>query len=1234
MTAQEDRESRSRVTLFCSAAENIGQTTTLLNVALVLAESGRRVLIVEVQGTGVRASRYLGALTDRPPRDTGAPDIPGTGVRRPSVWDLRAHGRGLQLSTLAVADVRTLTSLFGRDPGLTPGHPYFERYDEILVDAPAPRGPRERAALAPLPHVLVTCFTLSSWLIEGAAALARDLRGRATDRIGVLAVGLKADSRANDQLRTSRALIRDCFEDLSDGPGAHYVELPYDPQYTESDVLAVGEEPPGTQEGLRPRFVRLAAELARSRPARLSEVTLLHTPRHIAWAEWIEAQLESSGVRVNRSGFDRFTGEAPGRGAMLLALSPIGVTPEQADALAALSHPDIRMVLVDAEPLPRGLSHHEQIVLRRLTEPEALRALRRGLHLPFAGELPGAVRRFPRLPPYTNLRPRNLAFIGRDPLFERLRGALATAAVARTRCVLMGPPGIGKSQTAMEYCHRFSGDYDIVWWVRADSAGAVRRGLTRLAERLGLPTVGDVPATVLAHLRAREHGSWLLVYDDVRDPALLADPRLAPGNADGGHVLVTTWPTEGPHGGHLVEVPPFSREESRALLTTAVRGLSTKDAGDVSAAVGHVPLMVRLAAAWLEDAATRVMALNRSRAAAVKEAAGQFNVEFTAEQDRLLQEHRSVPLARVMLEVALASLRRSPGAEAWSQERGDSSVMVWLLECCALLTESGASLPLLRSQQMRAAIARHTTDRDGPADHTRLSSLVSDAHMVDVALWTMARYGLVEVDFARPDRPVRQHQVLRDTVLERMGATRATREIELRAAIAEYSFGGPPGRPTAEASDQLARQLTALRFWEDDQPEVRQRLIEHLLTLARTRDELRLREVLELGASAEAHWRTSGSSAELLRLHQVMAAALRLLGRYAEASRHARTALRGYRAAFGPHHPRTLLSIDAYGAILRADGHFADALAQGRSVVQNLGEILGPEHLLTGQVEHNLAVSELLTGNAAQALDRLQDQLGRRRAIGGPDDERAWGVVITLASAHRVLGQNRESFDLLKEYLAGPGGASATFSERAVTETGLAVSERRLGNPRGARERDGRVLADCLRFLGPTSPVTLRSRFSLAGDLHALGEHEAAAEQSAQCVELLRTLVGTDHPFTQLGQMQLATHHRSAGRPEQALAGALAAHEELNARLGPTHPWTLSALSCLGNVHIALNDPDEAVRLEELALDGYDEIGLGEHPDRALVAANLMDSLARTGQGTPGGGGAPRGDIDLEMSDV
>lgn len=233
-----------------------------------------------------------------------------------------------------------------------------------------------------------------------------------------------------------------------------------------------------------------------------------------------------------------------------------------------------------------------------------------------------------------------------------------------------------------------------------------------------------------------------------------------------------------------------------------------------------------------------------------------------------------------------------------------------------------------------------------------------------------------------------------------------------------------------------------------------------------------------------------------------------------------------------------------------------------------------------------------------------------------------------------MLGQHRESFDLLKEYLAGPGGASATFSERAVTETGLAVSERRLGNPRGARERDGRVLADCMRFLGPTSPVTLRSRFSLAGDLHALGEHEAAAEQSARCVELLRTLVGTDHPFTQLGQMQLATHHRSAGRPEQALEGALAAHEELNARLGPTHPWTLTALSCLGNVHIALNDPDEAVRLEELALDGYDEIGLGEHPDRALVAANLLDSLARTGQGTPGPHGAPRGDIDLEMSDV
>ncbi|MGX2998230.1 FxSxx-COOH system tetratricopeptide repeat protein [Streptomyces sp. JNUCC 64] len=1229
-----------RVTLFCSTAENIGQTTTVLNTALLLAEAGRRVLVVDAAGgAGIGAARYLGALPgvrrEAPPADAR---LPGTPLPEPTGWSVPLQGRPVRVDLLTAPHPPDLAGLPVRGRGTAAGRARLAGYDDVLIDAPVPRSADDHAVLAPLPHVLAVCFALNSWLIEGAAGLARALRRRAAGRLGVLAVGLRADSRTNDQLRIARALIRDSFEGFGDGPGAHYVEFPYDPLYTQSDTLAVAAEcaqapVTGQGEGLRPVFVQLTAELARSRPVELRRVTLLHTPRHLAWAEWIEAQLEARGVQVSRASFAAYKGEVPAPGGMVLALSPIGVTPEEADRLATLSHPDVRMLLVDEEPLPRGLSHHEQIVLRRLTEPEALLRLRRGLRLPPGGELPVALRRFPRLPRHHNLRPRNLDFVGRDEVFESLRETLSAAGRSQGHGVLTGAPGVGKSQLALEYCHRFPGDYDVVWWVRADSAGAVRRSLTHLAERLGLPTVGNVPGRVLDHLRAPESGSWLLVYDDVRDPGLLLDTRLMPGSEDGGHVLLTTRNPAGPTARHQVDLAPFTAAESRALLTTRVRGLTVKHAERISRTVAHVPLRIRLAAAWVEVRAGQLTALNRPRAEAVGQAVGEFGDAFVSQQQSLLARYKEVSLSRVMLEVALRAMRESPGAEAWSHERGDSSVTRWLLECCALLTGPGASLGLLRSPQMQHALARRTADPDGdPRD-----AAISDALMVDVALWAMARYGLVEVDFARPHRPVRQHQVLRDAVLARMtAAERRQREHELRSVVAGFTQPESGGRAGAEFSDQQARQLTSLRIWEDPRPEVRRRLIDHLMNLARTRDELRLREVLELGGRAHKHWREDETTAEYLRLHQVMAAALRILGEYPEASRHARTALRGYRAAFGVNHPRTLLSADAYGALLRADGHFADALAQGSHVHQRVRELLGPDHPTTAQAEHNLALCEALVGNVSAALDRLQGQLNRRRAIGGPDDPAAWGVVVPLAAAQRALGQDREAYDLLKQYVSWQGGATGTrvpFAELARVETGLAVCERRLGNATGAWERDDRVLRECLRQLGETSPVTLRARFSFANDLYAVGRHGEALEESERCLRALDTGMGTDHPYTHLARIRHAVHERGAGRVAAALELGGHAYRRLEARLGTAHPWAVAAASGLAGTLVADGAYDEAEWLEEQALDGYEEMRMTQHPARALVAANLVDTRARldTGRAAPG---VRRADIDLELPGV
>ena len=70
------------------------------------------------------------------------------------------------------------------------------------------------------------------------------------------------------------------------------------------------------------------------------------------------------------------------------------------------------------------------------------------------------------VPRVWNVPTRNADFTGRDAILERLQGR----ANRRWRAVvvaqaLYGLGGVGKTQMALEYAHRFKADYDLVWWI-------------------------------------------------------------------------------------------------------------------------------------------------------------------------------------------------------------------------------------------------------------------------------------------------------------------------------------------------------------------------------------------------------------------------------------------------------------------------------------------------------------------------------------------------------------------------------------------------------------------------------------------------------------------------------------------------------------------------------------------------------------------------------------------------
>ena len=120
-----------------------------------------------------------------------------------------------------------------------------------------------------------------------------------------------------------------------------------------------------------------------------------------------------------------------------------------------------------------------KLVERSLRE---LAAARRG-----SGPLPpGSVLRV------WNIPARNPGFTGRDGLLAAVRERLLAGDRAVVQA-LQGMGGVGKTQLAIEYAHRFAEGYDVAWWVNAEQAGLIGDQFAALGRRWAASSPGQAP---------------------------------------------------------------------------------------------------------------------------------------------------------------------------------------------------------------------------------------------------------------------------------------------------------------------------------------------------------------------------------------------------------------------------------------------------------------------------------------------------------------------------------------------------------------------------------------------------------------------------------------------------------------------------------------------------------------------------------------------------------------------
>jgi TIR domain len=242
------------------------------------------------------------------------------------------------------------------------------------------------------------------------------------------------------------------------------------------------------------------------------------------WAEWIAVQLEAAGYSTVLQAWDFRPGSdflhqmqqaTTTAGRTIAVLSPAYFGSEFGEAewrAAFVKDPTGELGLLlpvrvqPCEP-PGLLASRVYVDLVNTDEATAKRLLLAGVDrsgarpttAPFPGVAaggPGApeVMRFPgQGSEVSNLPARNPNFSGRDELLERLHASLqagSAAAVVPTGAV-HGLGGVGKTELAVEFAHRFASDYDIAWWVPAELPTSATASLAALAGRLGVEEMAD-----------------------------------------------------------------------------------------------------------------------------------------------------------------------------------------------------------------------------------------------------------------------------------------------------------------------------------------------------------------------------------------------------------------------------------------------------------------------------------------------------------------------------------------------------------------------------------------------------------------------------------------------------------------------------------------------------------------------------------------------------------------------
>jgi cellulose biosynthesis protein BcsQ/tetratricopeptide (TPR) repeat protein len=1096
-------------------------------------------------------------------------------------------------------------------------------YDYVLIDSRTGLSDIADICTVHFPDVLVDCFTFSTQGIEGASQVARTIRLRQDRNIRILPVPMRVDDGELEKVDAGRKLAMRRFEGipagLSDEERQEYwaaVEVPYKPFYAFEETLAVFGEPPGAPASLLSSFERIAAKItdgavtnlprmdeqlresflqkfARRPPRTVDDIIIELGAEDQMWAEWISGFLRAAGITAHEQYINE-DGSRESNNPASRTLTIISATYRERHRTQPQSpnSGDLALYVTAGRSLDEFPVAQSAFIVG-VPEREAMDRLLRLLGIPATGTIdreglpyyPGSVPKIHRSPA------RNVRFTGREKDLRELRENLREHGRAVVVPVaLQGLGGVGKTQIALEYVHRFKADYDLVWWVDCGQPQFIDASLYDLGlsmrENLGVTIQANEDVTDQAKLvlhqleQGQAAARWLMVYDNAEDIDKVG--KLIPDR--GGHVIITSrnraWSEKTTQA---LPIEVFTRAESVAHLLSRVPSMTADEADRVADVLDDLPLAVALAGAWLADTGFTVTAY---MAELERQAPKALSLGQLAEYPQ--------PLSAVW-DLSLSRLRERSAAAAR------------LFELCAVM-EARIALDLLYSPAMAQVLE--------PYDQA-----LSENMVIGRTVQEINRLALIKLDST--NQRVHVHRLVQAVVRGRMS------EEQLAAARHDVQQVLAAARPLLEVDDRETWRRFRL-IWphlepsqamtSQDEP-VRQLFVDRVRYLWIRQDLERGRDIAteavqaweEMLAANPAPAVATALRRQLLHLRFNLGNILRDMASFDDARKLDEAVLNEQREMFGSEHPHTLMTAGSLAGDLRALGKYQDALKMDQATHPAWTDLYGEDYVWTLSAANNLAESYRLTADFGEALRLDEDTLSRRRTSLGALHTRTLGSASNVARDLLELGRYAAAVDIMesvwKSCAEADAGQVAEWNARVL----LGIALRANGRPEDAEPHFLDALDGLSHRLGDDSSEALSARLSHAGNLLTLRQAVAAEQEIRQVLPSYQARLGPSHPHTLIAMLNLADALRQTERRDDALKAARSAAAGLMETLGEDHPYTLAAQVSVGVLLAERQELEAAEALEKRTADRLGKL-LGErHPDALCSRSNLLLTRAERG---------------------